>query len=54
LKVKQTWREKRLAREKCSDYEGSDQKENDSSDEMGVNIVFVLPEEFWASELEVA
>jgi hypothetical protein len=53
MKVKQMWREKRLAREECSGSKGSDQEENDNDDKMGVNRVFVLPEEFRAPEVEV-
>jgi hypothetical protein len=54
LKAKQTWRENRLAHEERIDSEDSSQKEDNAGDETCMNMVFVLPEEFRAPEVEVA
>jgi hypothetical protein len=47
--LKRTWREKRLAKEECSDNEETD---HGSSESTRVNMVFVLPGEFRAPDRE--
>jgi hypothetical protein len=50
MSPKKTWREKRLAREECSDGEDTN---HGSGEDIGVNKIFVLPTEFRATEKEV-
>jgi hypothetical protein len=53
-RTKQTWREKWLAREEGNGSEESDQSLADGGVDIGVKMVFELPEEFWVPEAEVA
>jgi hypothetical protein len=51
---KKTWREKRLAHEECSDSENTSQEDSAINENMKINMVFELPSEFRAPEIEVA
>jgi hypothetical protein len=51
---RKTWREKRLERKDHSDGDDTSQSMHDNNDDVGVNMVFELPVQFWAPEHEVA
>jgi hypothetical protein len=50
---RKTWREKRLAQEERDSENDSDQGANSGSGDLDINMVFELPAEFWAPEMEV-